>query len=164
MNGGRLEELATAAERLQPNDGLGWVLTHERYRECAETAFRTTQGSVLVRDPEGCKPITHLHMGVYHARHTCGTVGCLGGMTVQMWPDESRAIQERHPGCRVDQVAQRILELSDEETEALLHATGADTLPLESIQPEQAASACRRLARGDAPRVIWKDRQDGDDP
>ena len=151
MNAERLNEVARIVEGLSPRDGTDgdWI----------SGPFQRTGTQMLVADADLHTRITHLHMGVYHGSQDCGTIGCIAGVTIQRWPEEAATYAASSTNVAVaDDVAGQILGLRPEVAEVLFHCRNHKGYwALGLIRPEEAASACRRLAAGETLDHIWEE-------
>ena len=118
--------------------------------------------------PEHASPIDTLDMNTYHSRFSmpgdCRTLGCIAGITVCLYPEEAREIRARtneetellRPG--IGEMAQEILELTDDEAWALFHSQPKER-GQSPITPEQATTAIDRLIAGEDPENIWNGKR-----
>lgn len=121
---------------------------------------KVTHETRLTAYPDRVSPIDTLDMDTWHSSLAtpgdCRTLGCIAGVTVCLHPDEAREIGARndketglHPS--VGEIAQQILELSDDECYALFHSQSRSP-----VTPEQATAAIDRLLAGEDPEGIWE--------
>lgn len=124
---------------------------------------KVTHESLLAQSPERVSPIDTLDMNTWHSQLSlhgdCRTLGCIAGVTVCLYPDETRRIatennDETTPPPSIGDIAQEILDLDDAQAYALFHseARRASGSP---VTPEHAAAAIDSLLAGDDAEQIW---------
>ena len=150
MNREKLETVRDEVHRLD---------TAPSYSDTAKATHET----LLAQSPERVSPIDTLDMNTWHSRLSlmdggCRTLGCIAGVTVCLYPEETRRIatenDEETPPPSIGDIAQEILELDDAQAYALFHseARRASGSP---VTPEHAAAAIDSLLAGDDPDQIW---------
>lgn len=128
---------------------------------CSDTA-KATHETLLAQSPERVSPIDTLDMNTWHSRLSlhgnCRTLGCIAGVTVCLYPEETRRIatenEDETPPPSIGDIAQQILELDDAQAYALFHSEPRRTDRVRAT-PEDAAAAIDRLLAGDDPDQIW---------
>ena len=94
------------------------------------------------------------NMETYAVRtEECGTVGCLAGWAVSLWPYQVAATSEWIGSEDVDDVAASLLLLDTYERIGLFCPP---VLGLRYIQPETAAAVVEMVARGTEPDAAWR--------
>ena len=148
MNAERLAEVARIIERLAPAD-----------TKDDEQFLGSLSGSFITSANEHAT-ITQFDMRMYHGTQVRGSAacGCIAGVTIQHWPDEAATYAGSSTNVEItDDVAGQILGLRPEVAKVLFHCRKhRGDWALSRIRPEEAASACRRLAAGETLDHIWK--------
>lgn len=138
----RLVELRDIARSLKPYEG--------------DDAYRPDHPSENLWEMPDEHRIEHLHMRHYFARTACGTVGCLAGIAVTIWPEDAQATatalrRRTHSRPDASDVAAQLLKLDHETKLGLFHGYNE-----RAMTPEQAATACQRVLDGHPCDALWE--------
>ena len=124
---------------------------------------RRTDATALVTRADTLSPITRLHMGTFHANNGAGAAGCIGGVTITLFPEAARQavwelITQRRwrPGrlpVPLPRIVAGILEAPHIDVCNLLFPA-PEHYAIDYITPAEAATALDRFAAGLTPWPI----------
>ena len=169
MNEERVRRVRDRARSL-PHYGLLAVATGAR-----RTSVTDVNRYYQDREEETLRPIQGLDMSrLYHELEEsgggCQTIGCLAGLTITMFPDETREYQEamveRGRNREVGNVslidsAAHVLGLDGTTASALFLGTGWPGDDLSAMTPEMVTGALDRVLAGARGHSIWKNARGG---